>query len=357
MLALSATAGAESYDVLVGDGLLAELGERWRALVAGGQVVIISDENVAPLYLEAAAGSLRAAGLDASQVVVPAGERQKSLTRAEELYGVLYDRHLSREDTLVALGGGVVGDLTGFVAATYLRGLRYVQVPTTLLAQVDAALGGKVGVDFRAGKNHVGAFYQPGLVVADVGTLSTLPERDLLSGLGEVAKYALLAGGELCAAIESYAAGGALDERIVAGCARYKLDVVERDVRETGERAVLNLGHSIGHAIEAAGQFSRFTHGEAVALGLRATLWLSERLAGLPPASASRGQRLLSGMSLPERLTGIAPGEVVELVSRDKKRTSAGVGQVLLDEIGAPRRGVVVDEGLQEEVVTWLTSR
>jgi 3-dehydroquinate synthase len=236
---LQAIAGTERYEVLVGDGVLTGLGSRWRDRVGGGRVVVVSDANVAPLYLERCSGSLRAAGLEVSHVVIPAGESQKTLARAEELYGVLYDRHIGRQDSLVALGGGVIGDLTGFVAATYLRGLRYVQAPTTLLAQVDAALGGKVGVDFRAGKNHVGAFYQPGMVIADLATLATLPAADLRSGLAEVAKYALLAGGDLCTAIEAFAAGEGLpDERIVAGCAQHKLDVVARDVREAGERAV-----------------------------------------------------------------------------------------------------------------------
>jgi 3-dehydroquinate synthase len=355
---LQAVAGSERYEVLVGDAVLTQLGSRWRDRVGGGRVVVVSDENVAPLYLETCSGSLRAAGFEVSHVVIPAGESQKTLARAEELYGVLYDRHVSRQDTLVALGGGVIGDLTGFVAATYLRGLQYVQAPTTLLAQVDAALGGKVGVDFRAGKNHVGAFYQPGMVIADLATLATLPAADLRSGLAEVAKYALLAGGDLCAAIEAFAvAEGLPDERIVAGCAQLKLDVVARDVREAGERAVLNLGHTIGHAIEAAGQFTRFTHGEAVALGLRATLWLSVHLAGLPAESAARGQRLLSDLALPERLADVAPAEVAELVQRDKKRTAAGVGYVLLEELGEPRRDVVVDGALQEEAIAWLTVR
>lgn len=358
MLTLPASAGDQRYECVVGEGVLAELGERWLRCAGAGHVIVVSDENVAPLYLEAAGESLRAAGFEVSQVVIPAGERQKTLARAEELYGVLYDRHVSRRDSLVALGGGVVGDLTGFVAATYLRGVRWVQVPTTLLAQVDAALGGKVGVDFRAGKNHVGAFYQPGLVVSDLRTLSTLPERELRSGLAEVAKYALLAGGDLCGAIEAFAAGeGPVDERIVAGCARYKLDVVARDVREAGERAVLNLGHTIGHAIEAAGEFVRFTHGEAVTLGLRATLWLSERLTGLPHASAARGNKLLSDMGLPERLTGATPAEVAGLVHRDKKRTAAGVGYVLLEELGVPKRDVLVADAVQEEVLEWLMTR
>jgi 3-dehydroquinate synthase len=301
------------------------------------------------------------------------------MTRVEELYDALYDRRLSRNDTLVALGGGVIGDLVGFAAATYLRGLRFVQVPTTLLAQVDAALGGKVGVDFRAGKNHIGTFYQPGLVVTDLGTLRSLPEREVRSGWAEIAKYALLAGGALLDEVEASAsasvnasasakasagvsaaasagAGLPVDARIVAGCQRIKLAVVGEDEREeSGARAVLNLGHTIGHAIEAAAGFSGYTHGEAVALGLRAMLWLSQRLTGLPAAAGERGQRLLSALNLPERLAGVTPAAVVELIDRDKKRDATGVAYVLLEDLGRVRRPVFVPADLQREVVEWLT--
>jgi 3-dehydroquinate synthase len=359
MRQLRAHTPSRQYDVLVGSGVIAELGGAWWLRAPGGRIVVVTDENVAPLYLDPVHASLRDAGFSVSQVVIPAGEGQKSLARAEELYGVLYDRHLARSDALVALGGGVIGDLVGFVAATYQRGMGIVQVPTTLLAQVDAALGGKVGVDFREGKNYVGSFYQPGLVLADLDTLATLPERELRGGMTEVAKYGLLMGGELLALVHACAGKRArVTMEIVAGCAQYKLDVVAADEREeSGARAVLNLGHTIGHAVEAAGGFSLFTHGEAVALGLRATLWLSRRLSGLPAGDEQRGQELLSALGLPERADGVQAAEVLDLVRRDKKRRGDDVGYVLLQSLGKPKVSVVVPPDLEREVVEWLLSR
>jgi len=418
MRRLRVAAPSRAYDVLVARGGLEALGAELRSLGLTGRVVVGSDANVAPLYLERVSEGLRDAGLDASHVVVPAGEAQKTLTRVEEVYGVLYERGIVRGDCLVALGGGVVGDLFGFVAATYLRGLRLTQAPTTLLAQVDAAVGGKTGVDFRAGKNHVGAFYQPWLVVADPDTLRTLPGRELRSGWAEVAKYGLLAGGELLEEIEGVvrrgeettaagrgeettaagrgegttaagrlgdmsatrrdektAAAGRPDqtaavrppgggpnanwvsEALVAGCLAQKTAVVAADEREeTGARAVLNLGHTVGHAVEAAGGFTRFTHGEAVALGLRAALRLSVVLCGLPETEATRGAALLDALGLPARASGLDPAAVVDLVRRDKKAGPEGVAYVLLEALGRPRTGVYVPPVLEREVVTWLTA-
>ena len=356
-----AALASRQYDVLVGRHCLGALGAALWARAPGGQVVVCCDEHVAPLYLEQARAGLLAAGYAVSHVVVPAGERQKSLARAEELYGVLYDRGVRRSDTLLALGGGVIGDLVGYVAATFQRGVRFAQVPTTLLAQVDAAIGGKVAVDFRAGKNYVGTFYQPWLVFADLTTLDTLPERELRSGAAEVAKYALLCGGEMLERTERLAgaAFGAsrVSQALVASCARYKISVVARDEREvTGHRAVLNLGHTLGHAIEAATGFSRFSHGEAVALGLRAALWLSRRLCGLPAAHEARGLALLDGFGLPSRLTGVAANDIAALTKRDKKAGREGVGYVLLDALGAPRVDVRVPPELEVEVSRWLTT-
>jgi 3-dehydroquinate synthase len=323
-------------------------------------VVVCCDDNVAPLYLERTRAGLVEAGYTVSHVVMPAGERQKSLARAEELYGVLYDRGVRRSDTLLALGGGVIGDLVGHVAATFQRGVRLVQVPTTLLAQVDAAIGGKVAVDFRAGKNYVGTFYQPWLVFADLKTLDTLPEREVRCGAAEVAKYALLCGGDMFARAERLAGSGLtvgrVSQELVAGCARYKLAVVVEDEREeSGRRAVLNLGHTVGHAIEAATGFSRFSHGEAVALGLRATLWLSRRLGDLSAAEEARGVALLDGLGLPSKLGGVAADDIAALTRLDKKAGRDGVGYVLLDALGVPRPDVAVPAELEVEVSRWLT--
>jgi 3-dehydroquinate synthase len=356
----AATASRE-YDVLVGRDCLGDVGGVLWSRAPGGRVVVCCDDNVAPLYLEKVRDSLLTAGYAVSHVVVPAGERQKSLARAEELYGVLYDRGVRRSDLLLALGGGVVGDLVGYVAATFQRGVRLAQVPTTLLAQVDAAIGGKVAVDFRAGKNYVGTFYQPWLVFADLKTLDTLPQRELHSGAAEVAKYALLCGGEMLQRTERLAQAALearrVSQELVAGCARHKLAVVGEDEREeTGRRAVLNLGHTLGHAIEAATGFSRFSHGEAVALGLRAVLWLSRRLCGLTAAEEVRGLAVLDGLGLPSKLTGVAAVDIVALTRRDKKAGSDGVGYVLLDALGVPRLDVRVPSELELEVSRWLTT-
>jgi 3-dehydroquinate synthase len=363
---LRAELSSRSYDVLVERGALATLGAGVAKLRAPGKAVVCCDENVAPLYLDPSCASLRAAGFSVSQTVVPAGESEKNLDRAAEIYGVLYDRGVRRGDVLVALGGGVVGDLTGFVAATYLRGVGLVQAPTTLLAQVDAAVGGKVAVDFRAGKNYVGTFYQPLLVVADPDTLRTLPPRELRSGAAEVVKYGFLAGGDLLETVAVFAraqgsaAGGpagVVSEELIAGCVAEKIAVEVADEREeTGSRAVLNLGHTVGHAIEAATAFRRYTHGEAVGLGLRAMLWLSERLCGLPGAEVERGLGLLDAIGVPLRFHGTTPADVRELVGRDKKAGAEGVEFVLLEGFGRPRLRAQVPAGLLEEVVTWLSA-
>jgi 3-dehydroquinate synthase len=359
MRGVRATTSQGDYEILVGAGLLRSLGSRTAALVGSARAVVVSDENVAPLYLEDVRSSLEASGFDVSHLVLPAGERQKTLERAQEMYGVLYERGLQRSDVVIALGGGVIGDLAGFVAATFLRGVRLMQVPTTLLAQVDAAIGGKVAVDFRAGKNYIGTFYQPRLVVADLDTFATLPEREIRNGWAEVVKYAFLVGDDLLASVEAaLAASGSPDEEVVARCVAEKVSVVQRDEREqTGVRALLNLGHTIGHAIEAAGSFEGYSHGEAVALGLRAVLWLSQRLTGLAEEEAEKGQRLLSAAGLPERLEGIDPGDAAALTARDKKADQRGVRYVLLRALGQPLLGCEVEQGLEAEALRWLAER
>ncbi len=258
---------------------------------------------MAPLYAGVARQSLAAAGYEVSEVTLPAGEEHKTLAHAEELYGVFYERHLRRTDVVVALGGGVIGDLAGFAAATYLRGVRLAQVPTTLLAMVDASVGGKVAVDFRAGKNHVGTFYQPVLVLADPATLTSLPDAELRNGAAEVIKYGFLRGGGLLERVAAAVTGWSFAADLLAECVAVKAGVVSRDEREEGgERQLLNLGHTIGHAVEAAAGFRGRPHGEAVGLGLRAALWLSQRLAGLSAEEAARGNEMLTAARLPERL-------------------------------------------------------
>jgi 3-dehydroquinate synthase len=346
------------YDVLVGPGLLGDLGTLLLPLGSAGHVVLVSDENVAPLYAARVRDSLVRARQDVSEVVLPAGEQHKTLASAEGLYGTFYERLLRRTDVVVALGGGVIGDLAGFAAATYLRGVRLVQAPTTLLAMVDASVGGKVAVDFRAGKNHVGTFYQPWLVLSDSDTLTSLPERELCNGAAEVIKYGFLRAGRLLERVAAAVDAWAFDGELIADCVAAKADVVSRDEREEGgERQLLNLGHTIGHAVEAAAGFGGRPHGEAVGLGLRATLWLSERAAGLSAEEAARGNEMLSAARLPERLEETDVDRVIGLVRRDKKAGSGGVQFVLLSAFGRPVRGLTVPPELVEEVVSWLATR
>jgi shikimate kinase / 3-dehydroquinate synthase len=289
----------------------------------------VSDTTVAPLYGE------KVQPLTGSIEIEP-GEGSKTMAAAERVLRELTESGMTREDHLVALGGGVVGDLGGFCAATYQRGVAVVQVPTTLLAQVDSAIGGKTGVDLPEAKNYVGAFHLPAAVLSDTATLETLPKEELAAGWAEVIKTGLLAGGRLWDRVLEAARPEAADlPELVFGCARFKAEVVAADERDSGRRAILNLGHTVGHAIEAATDYRRYRHGEAVGLGLLAALRLSD-------ASELREQvkGLLAGAGLP---TGIAepldPGAVTEAVGRDKKRDAEGVKFVLLSVPGQPREG------------------
>ena len=356
-LTVPVRAAGDAYDVLIGAGLLKHLGELVGAPAT--RVVVVCDEHVAPLHLEGVLSALESAGRRPSSIVVPPGERAKTPATLTLLYDRLYELGVGRDDTVVALGGGVVGDMAGYAAATFLRGVGLVQVPTTLLAMVDAAVGGKVAVDYREGKNYLGTFYQPGLVVEDPDTLATLPEREVRGGWAEVVKHGLLAGGRTLELTEAGAARPAQpDPRLLEADVRFKAGVVGRDPREiTGARAVLNFGHTVGHAIEAAGAFAGYSHGEAVGLGLRAALWLSERLAGLDTREAVRGQELISAVGLPERLAGVAGDDVARLIARDKKSAAGTARFVLLESVGRPVAGVVVPAGLQSEVIAWLMNR
>jgi 3-dehydroquinate synthase len=351
------TVEGATYEVKIGAGLLRRLGELYGRPAT--QSLVICDEHVAPLYLERAVAGLEAAGTRASSLVLPAGEQAKTQTTLGVVYDRLYDLGVGRGDAVVALGGGVIGDLAGFAAATFLRGVRLVQAPTTLLAMVDAAVGGKVAVDFREGKNYLGTFYQPGLVVEDPEALQTLPEREVRGGWAEIVKHGLLAGGVTLALTEEGATDPARpDPRLLEADVRFKAEVVQRDPRETaGARALLNFGHTVGHAIEVAGGYSHYSHGEAVGLGLRAALYLSERLMGLDPGAAARGQALVSAVGLPERLTGVDPADVVRLIARDKKAAGGAARFVLLKAIAEPVTGVVVPPESQSEVVSWLIDR
>lgn len=315
---------AGQYPVFVGRDII--------SIAAGpreGRSFVITDDIVAELYL---ARTAAAAGV----VEIPAGERHKTLETAGRAWAALAAQNATRADHVVALGGGVVGDLAGFVAHCYQRGIPVVQLPTTVVAMVDSALGGKTGVDLPAAKNYVGAYHQPAAVVADVSTLATLPPEEHAAGFAEVVKTALIAGGELW---ERVAAGEPLDDAMVLACARTKLAVVAADERDGGLRQVLNLGHTVGHALETATGYSTLRHGEAVALGLLAALTLSGR-----PELRAEVAELLAGAGLPTELRGVDPDAVVRATRLDKKRTTGDVPFVLVRAPGDVVHGQAVAE-------------
>jgi len=333
---LWASSASGEYPVYVGRGLLDVAGSDGPGAAwwpAAGRRFCVSDSDVEPLYAE------RLQPL-AARVGVPSGEQAKTMAEAEQVLRELATAGMTREDHVVALGGGVVGDLAGLCAHLYQRGVPVVQVPTTLVAQVDSAYGGKTGVDLPEGKNYAGAYHLPAAVVVDTETLATLPAPELAAGFVEALKTGLLAGGALwerVRAIESLDPE-TLDD-VVFACARYKCEVVAADERDGGLRHVLNLGHTVGHAIEAASAYERYRHGEAVGLGLLAALRLSDA-AELRDEVATA----LARHDLPTELDqAISVDAVLDALQRDKKRTAAGVGFVLLSEPGAPRPGQLVD--------------
>jgi 3-dehydroquinate synthase len=337
--------GSRGYDVVIGRGILASLGSRIAALRPGAAVAIVTDANVAGHHLGAAEAALAAAGLRVSAITIPPGEGSKSWRMIEQVCETLLARRVERGDLVVALGGGVVGDLAGFAAAIVRRGIGVVQVPTTLLAQVDSAFGGKTGINSAHGKNLIGAFHQPILVVADTTLLDTLPQRTFRAGYAEVVKYGLINDAGFFAWLEAnwrdVFGGGAAREHAIAVSCRAKAQTVARDERETGERALLNLGHTFGHALEAGAGFSdRLMHGEAVAIGTTLAFGFSARLGLLPPAEADRVTRHLATVGLPTHpndIPGDLPGldGLMSLMAQDKKVSRGKLTFILARGIGA----------------------
>ncbi|HWV42792.1 3-dehydroquinate synthase [Pseudorhodoplanes sp.] len=333
-----------SYDIVIGRGLLEELGERIAALRPGARVAIVTDEVVAAQHLAQAEASLAKAGIASSRVIVPAGEASKSYAVFERVCEDVIAARIERGDLIVALGGGVIGDLAGFVASALRRGIDFVQVPTTLLAQVDSSVGGKTGINSRHGKNLVGAFHQPILVLADTSLLDTLPLRIMRAGYAEVAKYGLLGDADFFAWLEAnwrdVFAGSAAREHAIAVSCRMKAQIVARDERETGDRALLNLGHTFGHALEAAAGFSdRLYHGEAISIGMVLAFAFSARRGLCTPADAERAAKHLAAVGLPTRIADI-PGEtpnadrLIELIGQDKKVKRGRLTFILVHGIG-----------------------
>lgn len=350
-------AAAGDYRVQVGAGLLDGLGEGVKALAPRARLALVTDSNVWRAWGERAKASLERAGFQVRVLEVAAGEASKSLEVANRLWGELIASGLSRADLLVALGGGVVGDLAGFVAATFHRGMPFVQVPTSLLAQVDSSVGGKVAIDHEKGKNLVGAFHAPRWVLADTDVLSTLPVRERWCGLAEMVKAALIAApgllGTLEASLEAIGEGSAppaLLEEAITAAIRVKADVVSQDEKESGMRLWLNFGHTVAHGLEAASGYGPLTHGEAVVIGMRAAVNVSERLGKVSAAERERALALLGRFPQPPRIS-LEPEAVLRAVGWDKKAVEGKVRYVVLEGIG--RAGVVPElpRPLLEEVV------
>jgi 3-dehydroquinate synthase len=359
--------GARSYDVVIGRGVLGSLGTSIAALRPGAKTFVVSDANVARHTLAAAEAALTRAGLMSNHMIVEPGEASKSYSVFEKVCEAILKAQIERDDLIVALGGGVIGDLAGFAAAVVRRGLDYVQVPTTLLAQVDSSVGGKTAIDSSQGKNLIGAFHQPILVLADTSLLDTLPPREFRTGYAELVKYGLLGDAAFFDWLETNwrdvfagaAASFARDHAVAVAC-RAKAAIVGRDERDTGERALLNLGHTFGHALEAACGFSaRLLHGEAIAVGMALAFDFSAQRGLLTAAEAERVKRHFAEVGLPMRLSDI-PGplpsvdRMMELIAQDKKVKRGMLTFILVRAIGS----AFVESGVPEhEVRAFLSEK
>ncbi len=337
---VSVNLGERSYRIRVGVGILHELGTTLREFGDVTSAIVVTDANVVQPQGENARSSLVAAGLRTDIIVVPPGESTKSVTTATFLWQEFLKLRADRKTFAVAVGGGMVGDLAGFVAATYARGLPFFQVPTSLLAQVDSSVGGKVAVNLPEAKNMVGAFYQPRGVLIDIATLATLPDREYRSGLAEVVKYGIILDANLFTFLEAHQAelqarDFELLAEVVQRCCRLKADVVEQDEREeTGLRAILNYGHTFGHAIESLTGYEEWLHGEAVAVGMVCAARLGERLGLTPPEVLLRQERLLQGLGLPTRLPAVNISDMLRVMQHDKKAQHGRLRFILPRRIG-----------------------
>ena len=339
--------GDRSYSIKIGNELLPNLGKECRRLKLGTRCALITDRKVGPIYSKTAMSSLRKSGFEPIEIRVPAGETAKSLKTIQSSYDKLAKHRIERSSFIVALGGGVVGDMAGFLAASYLRGIGFVQVPTTLLSQVDSSVGGKVGVNLKAGKNLVGAFYQPRLVLCDLNTIKTLPKRELRAGLAEVIKYGIIEDSKLFQRIERKMSKLlSLDTTemayIVARSCQIKAKIVEQDETENGLRAILNYGHTIGHALEAISSYGKFLHGEAISIGQVAASKISRDLLGLSQSEVDRIEALFTAAGLPTKIH-LSKNEMKKLLAAmklDKKVTDGKVNFVLANTIGKVSFGI-----------------
>ena len=343
--------GSRSYPILIGQGLLDRIGEFCAPLHASS-IAIVTNDVLERLHLPTVVQSFTNAGVKPTTIVVPDGESHKTLPSWSGILDQLLASRLDRRSLIVALGGGVIGDLAGFAAASYQRGIPFVQVPTTLLSQVDSSVGGKTGVNHPAGKNMIGAFYQPQLVIIDTTTLDTLPDRELHAGLAEIIKYGLIRDREFFAWLEGNIDrllardSQALEHAIETSC-RHKAEIVANDETEQGERALLNLGHTFGHAIEAGLGYGQWLHGEAVATGMVMAARLSSRLGWITAAEVERISQLLAHCDLPVEAPKLGADRFIELMTHDKKTIGGRIRLVLLKSIG---EGIVTSDAAMAEL-------
>ncbi|MBA8832840.1 MULTISPECIES: 3-dehydroquinate synthase [Rhizobium] len=357
--------GERAYDILIGPGLIARAGAEIATRLKGRKAAVVTDENVAPLYLKALVASLDEAGIASAEVVLPAGEKTKSFEHLITACDKVLEARVERNDYVIALGGGVIGDLSGFAAGIVRRGVRFVQVPTSLLSQVDSSVGGKTGINSRHGKNLIGVFHQPDLVLADTDVLNSLSAREFRAGYAEVAKYGLIDKPDFFAWLEAnwkavFTGGSARIEAIAASC-QAKADVVVADERENGQRALLNLGHTFGHALEAATAYdsSRLVHGEGVSIGMVLAHEFSARMNLASPDDARRVERHLKEVGLPTRMSDI-PGDLppaetlMDAIAQDKKVKSGKLTFILTRGVG---QSFVADDVPASEVISFLREK
>ena len=348
--------GERSYDITISDGLLAHAGRTIAPLLARPVTAIVTDENVARHHLKTLTGSLDQAGVRYTSIILPAGEQTKSYARLAQVCDDIIAAGMERNDHIIAFGGGVVGDLAGFAAAIVRRGIGFIQIPTSLLAQVDSSVGGKTGINSSHGKNLVGAFHQPVAVLADINVLNTLPARELAAGYAEVAKYGLLGDAEFFGWLEDNAArifAGDPQARIhaIRTSCQAKAAIVARDERESGDRALLNLGHTFGHALESATGYSdKLLHGEGVAIGMAQAFRFSEQLGICRPGAAARMEKHLRSVGLPTDVSGIrsylpGAGDLVDIMRQDKKAEAGRINFVLVKGIG----NAYIDRTIEED--------
>jgi 3-dehydroquinate synthase len=350
--------GERAYPIHIGAGLL-DRAELYRPYLSGGSAAIVTNEVVAPLYLARLGNALGNAlgGARVAQIVLPDGEQAKSWHTLERVFDALLDARCGRDSLLVALGGGVIGDLAGFAAAVYQRGMPFLQVPTTLLAQVDSSVGGKTAINHARGKNMIGAFHQPLAVISDVATLDTLPDRELRAGLAEVIKHGLALDAAFVAWLEGNIEKLLRRERAalsyaVKRCCELKAGVVAADERESGVRALLNLGHTFGHAIEAATGYGAWLHGEAIAAGMVMAASVSRDLGLIPSEDVAKVRRLMERAGLPVKGPALDPSELIERMATDKKAAQGKLRFVVLQCIGqAVLRGGIDERAVREAIV------